>query len=227
MEALTRRRPRKRDPSRILLVAASSARRTLLTALAVKNFKHRAVEVVTSSALSSGHLGRVAESVSDIVLADIDGPTLASSLVRFIEESASGAGTVALINDPDPRWVQAAVKAGINAVISREPSGDELHLALAAADAGLVLLHPTSARSLLSAHLQPSELTYDQERLTAREFEVLRLLSDGLGNREIASRLAISEHTAKFHISSILGKLNVATRTEAVSQGIRRGLIPI
>jgi DNA-binding NarL/FixJ family response regulator len=75
--------------------------------------------------------------------------------------------------------------------------------------------------------LEPSDLTLDQERLTAREFEVLRLLSDGLGNREIASRLAISEHTAKFHISSILGKLNVATRTEAVSQGIRRGLIPI
>jgi DNA-binding NarL/FixJ family response regulator len=79
----------------------------------------------------------------------------------------------------------------------------------------------------MSAHFEAPDLTYDQERLTAREFEVLRLLSEGLANREIASRLAISEHTAKFHISSILGKLNVATRTEAVSQGIRRGLIPI
>jgi two-component system, NarL family, response regulator YdfI len=209
------------------LVAASSARRASLSALTVKNFKHGVVEVVTSSALSPGQSGRAAESATDIILADIDGPALAASLVRFIGESASAAGTVALINDPDPRWVQAAVQAGINAVISREASGDELHLALAAADAGLVLLHPTSARGLASAHLQPSDLAYDQEPLTAREFEVLRLLSDGLGNKEIASRLAISEHTAKFHISSILGKLSVATRTEAVSQGIRRGLIPI
>jgi len=65
------------------------------------------------------------------------------------------------------------------------------------------------------------------EELTARERQVLRLLGDGLGNKEIAARLAISEHTAKFHISSILGKLSAASRTEAVSQGIRRGLIPI
>ncbi len=65
------------------------------------------------------------------------------------------------------------------------------------------------------------------DELTAREREVLRLLGDGLGNKEIAARLAISEHTAKFHISSILGKLSVASRTEAVSQGIKMGLIPI
>jgi NarL family two-component system response regulator YdfI len=227
MERLTRRRPHKREATRILVVAASSARRALLSALAVKNFKHGAVDVVTSSTLSPGLMGRVAESPEDIILADIDGPSLAASLVRFASESTSGAGSVALINDPDPRWVQTAVKAGINAVISREPSGDELHLALSAADAGLVLLHPTSARGLASAHLQASDLTHHQERLTAREFEVLQLLSEGLGNKEIASRLAISEHTAKFHISSILGKLSVASRTEAVSHGIRRGLIPI
>jgi DNA-binding NarL/FixJ family response regulator len=65
------------------------------------------------------------------------------------------------------------------------------------------------------------------EELTARESEVLRLVSMGLGNKEVAGRLAISEHTVKFHISSILGKLHAGSRTEAVSLGIRRGLIPI
>jgi DNA-binding NarL/FixJ family response regulator len=65
------------------------------------------------------------------------------------------------------------------------------------------------------------------EDLTVRESEVLRLVSMGLGNKEIAVRLAISEHTAKFHISSILSKLHAASRTEAVSLGIRKGLIPI
>jgi DNA-binding NarL/FixJ family response regulator len=65
------------------------------------------------------------------------------------------------------------------------------------------------------------------EQLTAREREVLAFMSDGLGNKEIAARLGISEHTVKFHTSSILGKLSVASRTEAVTQGIRRGLIAL
>jgi two-component system, NarL family, response regulator YdfI len=210
-----------------LLVAASSARRLALSALATKSLGRGAANIVCSSVLSAGRADRVAESAADILVADIDGPSPAASLVRFMGAGTSGAGAVALIDDPDLRWVQAAVQAGVNAVISREPSQDELRLALAAADAGLVLLHPASARGLLHPDLQPFDLTNDQERLTAREFEVLRLLSDGLGNKEIASCLAISEHTAKFHISSILGKLSVSSRTEAVSQGIRRGLIPI
>ena len=65
------------------------------------------------------------------------------------------------------------------------------------------------------------------ESLTPREEEVLALVRDGLGNKEIAGRLNISEHTVKFHISSILGKLGAGSRTEAVSQGIRKGLITI
>jgi DNA-binding CsgD family transcriptional regulator len=65
------------------------------------------------------------------------------------------------------------------------------------------------------------------EALTPREIEVLRLMSDGLVNKEIAGRLGISEHTAKFHVASILGKLQASSRTDAVARGIRRGLIPI
>jgi len=65
------------------------------------------------------------------------------------------------------------------------------------------------------------------EHLTARETAVLRLIASGLGNKEIASRLAISEHTAKFHVSSILAKLGVTSRTEAVTVGIMRGLVAI
>jgi DNA-binding CsgD family transcriptional regulator len=65
------------------------------------------------------------------------------------------------------------------------------------------------------------------EALTPREVEVLRLMGDGLVNKEIAERLGISEHTAKFHVASILGKLQASSRTDAVAQGMRRGLIPI
>ncbi len=65
----------------------------------------------------------------------------------------------------------------------------------------------------------------DVERLTPREVEVLGMLAEGLGNKEIASCLMISEHTVKFHVSSIFAKLGASSRTEAVTQGIRRGLI--
>ena len=73
---------------------------------------------------------------------------------------------------------------------------------------------------------QPSE---DEllEQLTPREGEVLRLLADGLGNKDIAVKLGISEHTIKFHIHSLLGKLGAASRTEAVTRGLRSGLIEL
>jgi DNA-binding NarL/FixJ family response regulator len=65
------------------------------------------------------------------------------------------------------------------------------------------------------------------EELTAREVEVLRLMAEGFGNKQIAAHLGISDHTVKFHISSILAKLSVSSRTEAVTQGIRMGLIVV
>ena len=65
------------------------------------------------------------------------------------------------------------------------------------------------------------------EPLTSRESDVLSLLAEGAGNKEIAARLGISEHTVKFHVSSILSKLGAATRTEAVTRGYKEGLILI
>jgi DNA-binding NarL/FixJ family response regulator len=65
------------------------------------------------------------------------------------------------------------------------------------------------------------------EALTPREVEILQLLAAGLGNKEIASRLGISDHTVKFHVASVIGKLGAASRTEAVTLGIRHGLVMI
>lgn len=228
MPARQKRSTRRDDRVRILVVARSAARRESLSTLVAKGFGREAIEIAASSGLSpSGKFGAAENGGPDVVVADIDGSSPAASLMRFIEEEASGSGAVALVDDPDPRWVRAALHAGVNAIVLREPGVDELRLAVSAADAGLTLLHPTLTRSLLPAALEPSEPAHDAEALTPREYEVLSLLGDGLGNKEIASRLAISEHTAKFHISSILGKLGAASRTEAVSTGIRRGLIAI
>lgn len=208
----------------ILLVAASATRRSWLSDLVRKKFKRTALEVVPSLGLPRGSLDQTA---ADILVADLETRQAAALMVRVLEDSPGGFGAVALIDDPDPRWVRAALDAGMNAIISREANLEEFHLAIAAAEAGLVLLHPSSARNLTAGSLRSSGFDHDVEQLTARENQVLRLISEGLGNKEIAARLEISEHTAKFHISSILGKLSVASRTEAVSQGIKKGLIPI
>ncbi|HLK08880.1 MAG TPA: response regulator transcription factor, partial [Candidatus Angelobacter sp.] len=156
-------------------------------------------------------------------------------------EAPAGTGLVALIDDPDPAWVRSALTASIHAIISRDANAEDLQIAIQAAEAGFILLHPSSVQGLLLNNatdqmrdINDEDVDHENlpredivEDLTARESEVLRLVSMGLGNKEIAARLAISEHTAKFHISSILSKLHAASRTEAVSLGIRKGLIPI
>jgi DNA-binding NarL/FixJ family response regulator len=191
------------------------------------------VNVVCDSQISPE---RFAVSKSNILVADLDSPTLASAMVDFLQGAPAGTGSVALIDDPDPAWVRSALRASIHAIIGRDINAEDMQLALQAADAGFVLLHPTSVHGLLQNNsiTEINDLSEDDlgredllENLTARESEVLRLVSMGLGNKEIAVRLAISEHTAKFHLSSILSKLHAGSRTEAVSLGIRKGLIPI
>ena len=112
--------------------------------------------------------------------------------------------------------------AGAAAVLSREISPERLRAALIAVGAGLVVLDAALARTGLpdaSVEAEPGE------ELSARERQVLTLLASGLSNRKIAERLGISEHTAKFHVMSILAKLGAATRTEAVVIAARRGLL--
>jgi len=95
-----------------------------------------------------------------------------------------------------------------------------------AAAAGLIVLHPAEFDAMFpAAEPASSPLAELVEPLTPRESEVLQMLASGLANKEIATRLAISEHTVKFHVASILGKLGAASRTEAVTLGIRRGLV--
>ena len=214
-------------PLHILLVASSFARRGYLAENVVRALNGRA-RVISDSRISAE---RFVASKCGLLLADLENPAEAAALVRFLEEAPAETASVALIDEPDPVWVRSALRASLNAIIARDAAREDIQLALQAAEAGLVLLHPTSASGLIqhsSLHDIRDNATEEfAEELTARESEVLRLVSMGLGNKEVAGRLAISEHTVKFHISSILGKLHAGSRTEAVSLGIRRGLIPI
>ena len=122
-----------------------------------------------------------------------------------------------------------ALRAGVKGVLSGGLSGPEVVAAVEAAAAGLVVLEAAGVETLLRAPSMVSTGNSDAlvEALTPRETEVLRLVAAGLGNKEIASRLEISEHTVKFHVASIMGKMGAGSRTEAVTLGIRNGLIII
>jgi two-component system, NarL family, response regulator YdfI len=123
-------------------------------------------------------------------------------------------------------WISEALRAGVRAVLPREVTPEQLRATLEAAAAGLVVVHPAELGAVLPATVGSSAPVDELlEPLTKREREVLQMLAGGLANKEIAARLTISDHTVKFHVASILGKLGVSTRTEAVSVGIRRGLV--
>jgi two-component system, NarL family, nitrate/nitrite response regulator NarL len=132
--------------------------------------------------------------------------------------------TVALVSDPN--LASLALGAGARGVVFRDTPPTRLAEAIRAVAQGLVVLD----EGLVSAALRPA-VSADgaglPEPLTAREREVLALLAEGLSNRLIAQRLGISEHTAKFHVNAILGKLGAESRTEALVLAARFGLVTI
>ncbi len=139
---------------------------------------------------------------------------------RLADLSEEGLPVVALLADDD----QAADlwTAGARGVLRRDANTERLLAAITAAARGLAVVDPALASALPFA--RP---TLPVEDLTAREIDVLRLMVEGLPNKTIAQRLDISEHTVKFHINAILGKLHAQSRTEAVVHAIRRGLIAL
>lgn len=120
----------------------------------------------------------------------------------------------------------ASADCAIRAVLPRWATGEEIVVATEAAAKGLVVFHPTVIEHL-PTFLRPDPSPAPVLALSPRETEVLKMLADGLGNKEIAWRLHISEHTVKFHIGSIFNKLNASGRVEAVAIAIRRGLIAL
>jgi DNA-binding NarL/FixJ family response regulator len=131
-----------------------------------------------------------------------------------------------LLEQATQNKVNRAIQLGIRGVLPADVAAVQLISAVVAVAKGLVVLQPGElALAAASTRTRNGEATELFEPLTAREKEVLEMLASGLGNKQIAAHLKISEHTAKFHVASILGKLGASSRTEAVSLGLRRGLI--
>jgi two-component system, NarL family, response regulator YdfI len=134
---------------------------------------------------------------------------------------------VALIEVGSEEAIAALLQRGVRGIVSVDASADEIASAVQAVAAGLVVLSPDLMTRFLQPRLPSLSSTESLIALTTREVEVLRMIAEGLGNKAIARRLSISEHTVKFHIGSIFSKLNATSRTEAVILGARQGLILI
>jgi NarL family two-component system response regulator YdfI len=121
----------------------------------------------------------------------------------------------------------AAGGSAVRGILPTWANEREIRVAIEAAAAGLLVLHPDVAdhETVMPRAAAPTPLSPLLQQLSPREAEILNLLAEGLANKEIAWRLKISEHTVKFHLTSIFNKLNASGRAEAVAIGIRRGLI--
>jgi len=178
----------------------------------------------------AGSFGSVASLVSFSQGTELDVVVIDSDSIRdLLLEPTLDAAIVLLSDVNDARSISRLLRSGVRAILSRESDPDDVLSAIYAAYDGMVLLSTSTAASLAAVYSdQPEENEAEfSEEITSRETDVLRMLAEGLVNRDIAARLGISEHTVKFHISSILDKLGASTRTEAVTLGIRRGLIAI
>ena len=189
------------------------------------------VEIVASIASLAG-LDAEAEQpdTADLVIATAEPAHFATLLQKLGEPDLFRDLPVVLLAEIlDPQTTARAVRMGARAVLPAELPRSQLLAALEAVSRGLVVAMPAEAETIVAASQTSGSQTNDVEELleplTPREHEVLRMLALGLANKGIAARLNISEHTVKFHVAAILGKLGAASRTEAVALGIRHGLI--
>jgi two-component system, NarL family, response regulator YdfI len=213
-----------RTSTRALVAARSAIRQAGLEKMLAESSEFETVGVCASlTALEE----RARQVRPDLIVLDYDGESPADALTAELGRIPASISTVVLVDDPVPAFTAALLAAGAAAVIQRDSSFDELASTLHAVAEGLTVLGTEFARSLAERlpHREDAEAMEPAEKLTEREMDVLELLARGIGNKEIGAQLGISEHTVKFHISSILGKLSAANRTEAVTHGIRRGLI--
>lgn len=174
------------------------------------------VLVVAQSAIARAGLESLLRATGQVDVIDSAGGEGADVIVAEWDpasDPAPAAVPIVALTD-EPGVASEALRSGVRAVLPKQAPPSQIVAAIQAVAAGLLVLYPDDPRP-----------RRENGPLTTREIEVLSMLADGDSNKIIAHRLGISEHTVKFHVTSIMSKLHAGSRTEAVTEGLRRGLI--
>jgi two-component system, NarL family, response regulator YdfI len=210
---------------RVFIVTASPLARSGLQQL----LANPEIEIVGSAVDLDSTAGLLSEPEAEPDVIIVDASRDSGATVANLSGGGSDIGAdipIVVLEGTDNGAGSDLLRQGARAVLPAGVSPAELIAALRAVTSGLVVLHPSAIAAMPYAALNTWRATEEwTEALTKREREVLQMLAAGLGNKEIAAKLNISDHTAKFHVGSILGKLGVSTRAEAVATGIRRRLV--
>ena len=160
---------------------------------------------------------------ADVIVLDL-GSERVGDWIRHVMTSRPPPGVLVLADDVPAALGAAWIRVGGRALLPRRASPTEVVAAIEGVASGLIVVHADTGSLIGSPGRRPAPAS---RMLTPREIEVLGMMAEGLGNKAIAARLGISLHTVKFHIASVFAKLNVESRTEAVTEGVRRGLLLI
>lgn len=206
---------------RVMLVDDHAVVRSGLSAflLAFDDFE------LVGEAASGEHAVSLCQQVQpDVVLMDLMMPGMdGAAATKLIREKSPEIQVIALTSFKEKELVEGALQAGAIGYLLKDVSADELANAIRAAAAGKPTLAPEAAQVLIQSARAPAEkIGFD---LTEREREVLALMAQGLNNHQIADKLVVSVSTVKFHVSSVLSKLNAASRTEAVAIALQNHLV--
>jgi two-component system, NarL family, response regulator LiaR len=208
------------QPIRVMLVDDHTmVRRGLATFL--KAFDD--LELAGEAESGKAALGLCAEAEPDVILMDMVMPDMdGAAATRRIRQEFPNVQVIALTSFKEGDLVKHALEAGAIGYLLKDVSADELAEAIRAAHAGRATLSPEAAQALVETANQQPARGLD---LTEREREVLALMVEGLNNTQIAGRLSVSSSTIKSHVSNILSKLGVASRTEAVTVALRSRMV--
>ncbi len=188
------------------------------------------IEVVGEAADGEAALDMVAALVAagrapHVVLMDLLMPgTDGVTATRLLTQRCEGVAVVAMTSYSEVDRIRGALEAGASGYLLKDAEADQVVDGIRRAHRGEMPLGPAVSRQLARAFRAPGRAAVDA--LTAREHEVLVLVAAGLSNRDIAHRLSISERTARTHVSSILDKLSLRSRTQAALYAIQQGLAP-
>jgi two-component system, NarL family, response regulator LiaR len=208
------------DPIRVMIVDDHKMVRSGLSAFLMA---YDDLELVAEAESGERAVALCHHAQPDVVLMDLVMPKMnGAEATEAILKSCPDMKVIALTSYKDQTLVEGALRAGAIGYLLKNVEADDLAKAIRQAYAGQPTLAPEAAQVLIQASRQPYKPGID---LTQREKEVLALLVEGRTNPEIAEILVVTKSTVKFHVSSILHKLQVSTRTEAVAKALQEGLL--